>query len=196
MQWYPTGFAVVEQGEPATRLYLILSGEADVLREDAEGTPRVIARLGAGAFFGEEGLAYRRPRNAHVVAAESLTCLVFSIGKTTPFAGRGRSANLDLDAVVVSGEAAFQAGASTDIDVRDFVDHKIAAIAAHRTQYPISTDVLPLAMLQEMMGREYFTRVTTARGVGPAHPMWTFDPTVDEAGRIGLNELRGVCAAS
>jgi LmbE family N-acetylglucosaminyl deacetylase len=196
VQWYPAGFAVVEQGEPATRLYLILSGEADVLREDADGTRRAIARLGAGAFFGEEGLAYRRPRNAHVVAAENLTCLVFSIGQPAPFAGRGASANLDLDSVVASGEATFQVPVSTIVDVRDYVDRKIAAIAAHRTQYPISTDVLPLAMLQEMMGREYFTRVTTARGVEPAHPMWTFDPTVDEAGRIGLNELRGVCAAS
>lgn len=159
VQWYPTGFAVVEQGEPATRLYLILSGEADVLREDADGTLQPLARIGAGWFFGEEGLAYNRPRNAHVVAVDSLTCLVFSPGPPTAFAGRGSDANVDLDAVMAGGEASIQAGASLGIDVRDFVDRKIAAIAAHRTQFPITTDLLPLAMLQEMMGREHFVRI-------------------------------------
>jgi LmbE family N-acetylglucosaminyl deacetylase len=179
VEWYPAGVAVVEQGEPATKLYLILSGEAEVLRDDAEGTPRMLARLGAGTFFGEEGLAYRRPRNAHVVAAENLTCLVFSVGQPTRYAGRGRSANLDLDAVVASSEAAFQAGASTGVDVRDYVDRKIAAIAAHRTQYPISADLLPLAMLQEMMGREYFVRIAR-QALAPALHQGFIDRTSDE----------------
>lgn len=196
VQWYPAGFAVVEQGEPATRLYLILSGEADVLREDADGTRRTIARLGPGAFFGEEGLAYRRPRNAHVVAAENLTCLVLSIGQPTAFAGRGGSANLDLDAVVSSGETGCQARASTIVDVSDYVDRKIAAIAAHRTQYPISTDVLPLAMLQEMMGREHFTRVTLPRRLEITRPLWAFDPPLGEAERSVMAERRGLCAAT
>ena len=76
--WFPTGFHMVEQGEPATKLYLILSGQAEVLREDANGTLRSLARIGPGDFFGEEGLAYRQPRNAHVVATEDVTCLVSS----------------------------------------------------------------------------------------------------------------------
>lgn len=48
--------------------------------------------------------------------------------------------------------------------MRDYVDRKIAAIAAHRTQYPIAPDMLPLAMLQDMMGHEYFVRVAPDPG--------------------------------
>jgi LmbE family N-acetylglucosaminyl deacetylase len=163
VQWYPDGFSIVEQGEPATRLYLILSGAAEAIREDADGTLHPLGRMGPGEFFGEEGLAYKRPRNAHVVAVESVTCLVFAPGQPTAFAGRGADAALDLDAVVASGEEAIQAGATTCIDVRDYLGQKLAAVAAHRTQYPIPTDLLPLAMLKEMMGREYFVRISPPR---------------------------------
>jgi LmbE family N-acetylglucosaminyl deacetylase len=55
------------------------------------------------------------------------------------------------------------AGATTCIDVNSYVDRKIAAVAAHRIQYPIAPDMLPLPMLQELMGREYFVRVLPRR---------------------------------
>ena len=58
--WYPAGFSIVEQGERATSLYLLLSGTAQVIREDRDGTQQVLAHLKPGAFFGEEGLAYRQ----------------------------------------------------------------------------------------------------------------------------------------
>jgi len=162
VQWYPAGFSIVEQGEPANRLYLILSGMAEVIREGADGVPRSVAQLGPGAFFGEEGLAHGRPRNAHVVARSSVTCLVFAPGEPTAFAGRGTSANGDLDVANADAEA-LHPEVTTAIDVSAYVERKIAAIAAHRTQYPIDPAMLPLAMLQEMMSREYFVRVAPAR---------------------------------
>ncbi len=58
VNWYPTDFSIIEQGEAADSLYLILSGSVDVIREAADGTQQVLARLGPGSFFGEEGLAY------------------------------------------------------------------------------------------------------------------------------------------
>ncbi|HEX6060788.1 MAG TPA: hypothetical protein VF001_01865, partial [Candidatus Limnocylindria bacterium] len=54
---------------------------------------------------------------------------------------------------------------TTAIDVTAHVDKKIRAIAAHRTQFPIEADLFPQAMLQEMLGREYFVRVVPAREV-------------------------------
>jgi len=39
-------------------LYMILSGQADVVREEPDGSPSTRAVLGPGHFFGEEGLAY------------------------------------------------------------------------------------------------------------------------------------------
>jgi hypothetical protein len=32
-------------------------------------------------------------------------------------------------------------------------------MAAHRTQYPIEPDMFPMAILREMLGREYFVRI-------------------------------------
>jgi LmbE family N-acetylglucosaminyl deacetylase len=160
VQWYPAGFSIVEQGEPANRLYLILSGTAEVIREGADGVPRPVAQLDPGAFFGEEGLAHGRPRNAHVVALDSVTCLVFAPGEPTAFTGRGAAASRDLDIATVDVKT-LHSEVTTAIDVSAYIDRKLAAIAAHRTQYPIDTAMLPLAMLQEMMGREYFVRVTS-----------------------------------
>src|SRR5207244_4697878 len=36
VNWYPTGFSIIEQGEVANSLYLVLSGKASVLRERSE----------------------------------------------------------------------------------------------------------------------------------------------------------------
>ncbi len=38
VSWYPAGFYIVEQGEPAVNLYLILSGEVEAIREGTDGT--------------------------------------------------------------------------------------------------------------------------------------------------------------
>jgi hypothetical protein len=162
VQWYPAGFSIVEQGEPANRLYLILSGTAEVLREDADGVPHGVAQIGPGTFFGEDGLAHGQPRNAHVVAVNSVTCLVFAPGEPTAFAGRGATASQDLDITTTAGEV-LHGEVTTAINVTAYVDRKMAAIAAHRTQYPLDPTMLPLMILQEMMGREYFVRVAPAR---------------------------------
>jgi LmbE family N-acetylglucosaminyl deacetylase len=158
VRWFPRGVHLVEQGEPATSLYLILSGQAEVVREDADGTTHRLGRLGPGEFFGELGLAYGRARTAHVVAAEDVTCLVLSPAQPSTYAGRGAGAHADL-LLRPQVEATKQGGPATCIDVRDYVERKFAAIAAHRTQYPIRPDMLPLAMLQELMGREFFVPV-------------------------------------
>src|SRR4029453_18432287 len=50
--WYPSGFYIIEQGEPATSLYLILSGEADVMCDNPDGSFHQLAVIGPGAFFG------------------------------------------------------------------------------------------------------------------------------------------------
>jgi hypothetical protein len=123
---------------------------------------RAVARLEPGAFFGEQGLAYGQPRNAHVVAVDSVTCLVFAPGAPTAFAGRGSSASQALD-TAAAAPADLPSEVTTAVDVSAYVERKIAAIAAHRTQYPIDPGMLPLEILQEMLGHEYFVRVTPAR---------------------------------
>lgn len=54
---------------------------------------------------------------------------------------------------------AYQAQSTTCIDVRAYVEQKIAALAAHRSQYPIKPAMFPHSMLCEMLGHEYFVRI-------------------------------------
>lgn len=162
VQWYPAGFYIVEQAEPATKLYMILSGVVEVMHEDDDGVLHKVARLEPGMFFGAEDPARQQPSDAHIVAQGSVTCLVFAPGAPTAFAGRGTNAGRDLDSTAGQPEAPHHE-ATTAIDVSAFVERKIAAIAAHRTQCPIAPGMLPLAMFQQILGCEYFVRVAPAR---------------------------------
>ena len=162
VSWYPAGFSIIEQGEQANCLYLILSGTVDVIREADDGTMHVLAQLEPGAFFGEEGLAYHKPRNAHVVAADNVTCLVFSPAAPTAFLGRGEDAHQSGFTSINRQSDGQTIGAMTCIDVSLYLSQKIAAIAAHRSQYAIEADMLPLPLLRELMGQEYFVRVQPA----------------------------------
>ncbi|MCA9896212.1 MAG: PIG-L family deacetylase, partial [Anaerolineae bacterium] len=81
--WYPPGFCIVEQGEQSNKLYVILSGTVDVMREADAGELQPIARLGVGQFFGETGIAHKQVRNAYVIAQEATTCLEFAYQEPT-----------------------------------------------------------------------------------------------------------------
>jgi LmbE family N-acetylglucosaminyl deacetylase len=73
------------------------------------------------------------------------------------------TASQDLDIATEASSEHLRCEVTTAVDVSAYVERKIAAIAAHRTQYPIDPTLLPIEMLQEMMGREYFVRVAPAR---------------------------------
>src|SRR4029077_16176898 len=53
IRWSPPGSYVVEQGEAAAELFLILSGEADAWQESSGGHPRGPRPLGGRGVFGE-----------------------------------------------------------------------------------------------------------------------------------------------
>lgn len=152
VQWFPPGIYVIEQGEPADALYLILNGTADALLEHPVGHVTHLRRMQAGDFFGELGLVAGE-RTAHVVARESLTCLVLSRTQARPYAGRGVGAisAVDLPASATpSGTCA--------VDVTSHLQRKLGALARHRTQYPIVPSMLPQKLLQSMLGTEFFCR--------------------------------------
>jgi hypothetical protein len=133
----------------------------DVIRGADDGSTKVLARLEPGAFFGEEGLARRAPRNAHVIAAENVTCQVFSPGAPTAFVGRGEKAHLGRLAVSRENEGQ-TARATTSIGVGPYLPQKMGATVAHRSKHAIEADVLPLPILRELMGWESFVRANPA----------------------------------
>jgi len=166
VRWFPPRSYVIEQGEESAELFLILSGEAGVWQE-SNGGRRQVGRLGLGEFFGELGIAKNRSRNADVVAATSLTCLVLSPEPPTKFAGRGQGARL---ASALPGAPANPPPASGNLravqdvvyyDVYEQVMRKVEALSVYRSQFPLEPDMFPEFLLQEMFGREYFVLSTT-----------------------------------
>jgi LmbE family N-acetylglucosaminyl deacetylase len=158
VQWFPPDVYVIEQGEPADALYLILNGTADALLEHPGGQVIHLRRMQAGDFFGELGLVAGE-RTAHVVARESLTCLVLSRAPVRPYAGRGAGA----DAAAELPAAAAPPG-TCGVDVTSYLDRKLRALARHRTQYPIVPSMLPQSLLQTMLGTEFFHRSADGSG--------------------------------
>jgi ATP-binding cassette subfamily B protein len=53
---HPAGTVIVRQGEVANKLYVIASGEVEVLVEDQRGAQRRVTALGPWAYFGEIAL--------------------------------------------------------------------------------------------------------------------------------------------
>ena len=71
-QTFAPGEVVVAQGDPATRLFVIVEGTAAV--EQAEQGR--VGTLNAGEFFGELALIEAHGRTATVRAETQLTCLI------------------------------------------------------------------------------------------------------------------------
>jgi LmbE family N-acetylglucosaminyl deacetylase len=158
VEWFPPGTCVIEQGEPANALYLILNGTADRLLTQRDGQVAHRRQMQTGDFFGEVGLVVGR-RPAHVVARDSLTCLVISRALVTPYAGRGTDATSAAHppaATVPPGTCA--------VDATGHLHRKLGALARHRTQYPIVPSMLPHSLLQKMLGTEFFRNATGGSG--------------------------------
>jgi CRP-like cAMP-binding protein len=64
------GETVFDEGDPGDQLYVIQSGEIELTRETAS-QQRVVARLGAGDFFGELGVVLGEPRSSTAVAVST-----------------------------------------------------------------------------------------------------------------------------
>lgn len=75
---YAAGEVVVGQGDAAGELYIIDRGEVAVELPREERSPREVARLGPGKFFGEMGLMTGEQRRASVRAVVECELLVVS----------------------------------------------------------------------------------------------------------------------
>jgi hypothetical protein len=162
VEWFPAGSYLVEQGEVATSMYFLLSGEVEIRREGEDGQVRVVDRSGPGEFIGEAGIATGRPRNAHVVALDDVTSLTFLAAEPLSVDRHRDEPGPLLTRSLPSGDR-IDARVTTCIDVSEFVGHKIRATAAHRSQYPIDATMFPGSILREMFGVEYFVQILPER---------------------------------
>ena len=151
VEWFPAGSFVIEQGEPASQLFCILSGSVEIVRERPDGKLERRDVVGAGSFVGEDGLATARPRNAHVIARDDMTCLVLARRPMSRSAGRGAEAT-GTSAHSVRNAPAPATGDWFTVDVTSTLDRKVAALAAHRSQYAMEADLLPRSLLAPAAG--------------------------------------------
>jgi hypothetical protein len=49
---FAPGETIFRQGDPADRIYAVMTGEVEVIREESEGKETVLTRLGPGQYFG------------------------------------------------------------------------------------------------------------------------------------------------
>lgn len=111
------GTEVIREGEPGQGLFVVLSGELEVVKHDTGGEPVSLARLKTGDIFGEMSLITQQPTSATVRATARTTVLFLArtyverLGAAIPelqayfedvAARRARDNTLRLGAVVPS----------------------------------------------------------------------------------------------
>ena len=75
---YRAGEDIVTQGESGVGLFVIASGEAEVVHVRSDGTKAVVNVLGETDYFGELALLTEGPRTASVIATQATQCLVLT----------------------------------------------------------------------------------------------------------------------
>jgi CRP-like cAMP-binding protein len=76
---FEKGVDVVKIGEPGDTMYIIVSGEVDVLIQGADGKENKVASIGEGSYFGEMALMTGEPRSATI--RTNMPCEMFSLDK-------------------------------------------------------------------------------------------------------------------
>ena len=79
-QHFERGQVIFQQGEAGNQVYVIVSGEVEVVRDQPGRGETAVARLGPGEFFGEMALIQTAPRAATVRALTDLDALVMQRG--------------------------------------------------------------------------------------------------------------------
>jgi CRP-like cAMP-binding protein len=80
---YGSGEEILSEGKPGEEMYLLVQGQAVVMRHTLEGEEYRVAILngGHGVFFGEGGLLDAEPRTATIRAETECQTLVLKVKK-------------------------------------------------------------------------------------------------------------------
>ena len=76
---FPAGAVIFNQGQPATKAYMLMRGEVEIVATNAGGQPVVLNRMLKGQIFGELALISGTPRTASAIARTE--CEVLTIAQ-------------------------------------------------------------------------------------------------------------------
>ena len=93
------GEVIVRQGAPADKFFIIVDGEAEVVREK-DGDSQRVATLGRGEFFGEIAILRDTPRVATVRAVTPTTLFAMERGAFRSLVAQSMGTTDDFDQVV------------------------------------------------------------------------------------------------
>lgn len=65
---YKAGEPVFRMGDPGLGMYIIIEGSVDIVEENENMEPKILASLSDGAFFGDLALLDEAPRSASAIA--------------------------------------------------------------------------------------------------------------------------------
>ena len=88
--------SVVEKGDRARELFVLLRGRAKVLTRGAEGTDTALNVMGPGQVFGEVALLDGQPRSATVIALEECEVAVIDLQAFRDFLAASPSVAFEL----------------------------------------------------------------------------------------------------
>jgi len=74
---YVAGEAIVREGDIGVGMYVILSGEVDIIQHGQEGAETRLATFGSGDFFGDQVLLDESARTASAIAREPTKAVGF-----------------------------------------------------------------------------------------------------------------------
>jgi CRP-like cAMP-binding protein len=77
-QTFDTNQEIVTQGKSGVGLFILVSGKAQVVHMQPDGTQTAVNILGPTDFFGELALLTEGPRTASVIATAPTQCLVLT----------------------------------------------------------------------------------------------------------------------
>lgn len=69
--------AIVREGEKGVGMYIILTGQVQIVHAGEDGSALKLATLGPGDFFGEQALLDESPRTASAIAVEPCQAIGF-----------------------------------------------------------------------------------------------------------------------
>jgi len=76
LEVYGPGDVIVREGRVGAALFVVISGNVEVIKGMTGADPEVVAKLGVGDFFGEIAVMKHVPRSASVRALSETKCLV------------------------------------------------------------------------------------------------------------------------
>ena len=77
----PTGEIFISEGDDANNCFVLLDGEADILKKDENGNNSVVVRISKGTIIGEIGVFLREKRSSSVRAVTPLILLEFTAAR-------------------------------------------------------------------------------------------------------------------